>query len=92
MTDKQYHDWDETEHTTTLKDYQNLEGFDIEEYSLESISKEYVPAASLIAKPESPIGHLHHKPTNTYISVYHKINRFHRFFIKLCFGMEYVEN
>lgn len=46
----------------------------------------------LLKKPSKPIGHLYHKPTNTHISVYHKINRFHRFFIKICFGMEYVEN
>ena len=90
MTDKQYNNWDETE-TTTLTNYQNIEGFDIEEYSIESISKDYVPANSLIATPENPIGHLRHKPTNTYIAVYHKINKFQRFFIKLCFGLEYIE-
>lgn len=36
-----------------------------------------------------PIGFLRHKPTNTNISVYNPINRWHKFWIKLFFGLEY---
>lgn len=41
-----------------------------------------------IQMPE-PIGYLRHEPTHTNIAVFHKIPRFQRWFIKICFGLVY---
>ena len=36
-----------------------------------------------------PIAYLVHKPTQTKIAVFHPINRWQRWWIKICFGLEY---
>jgi hypothetical protein len=40
---------------------------------------------------QDPIGKFIHEPTHTQINVYKKINKFQLFFIRLCFGLKYVE-
>ena len=51
-----------------------------------------IPADRLytIKQPE-PIAYLRHEATHTNISVYKKIPKFQRFFIKWLFGLEYKE-
>ena len=36
-----------------------------------------------------PIGYLRHEPTHITITVYHKIPRFHKYWLKMCFGLTY---
>ena len=38
-----------------------------------------------------PIGYLKHKPTRITFKVYHKIPRFHRYWLKVCFGLVYKD-
>lgn len=38
---------------------------------------------------DEPIAYLVHNPTHTKIAVFHKINRWQRWWIKFCFGLVY---
>ena len=44
-----------------------------------------------ILRIDEPIAYLSHKSTNTKIAVFHKINRWQRWWIKFCFGLKYEE-
>lgn len=51
-----------------------------------------VPADSFkTIKPPEPIAYLRHEATHTNISVFKKIPKIQRFFIKWLFGLEYRE-
>lgn len=41
-----------------------------------------------LALPKA-VGYLRHEPTHTTITVYHKISIFHRYWLKVCFGLTY---
>lgn len=45
----------------------------------------------LFMEKNKPIAYMKHKPTNSRISVYKKINWFQRIMFKLCFGFEYIK-
>ena len=38
---------------------------------------------------DEPIAYLCHKPTHSKIAVFHKINFWQRWWIKICFGLKY---
>lgn len=40
---------------------------------------------------DEPIAYLYHNPTHTKIAVFHKICRWQRWWIKICFGLKYEE-
>lgn len=44
----------------------------------------------MIAMPPKPIGYLEHHATHTNIAVYHHINIFQRWMIRICFGLKYT--
>ena len=45
----------------------------------------------LICKEDDPIGALEHKPTRTVITVFTKITRLQKLFLKIFFGLEYKD-
>jgi hypothetical protein len=61
----------------TLEDMIYLNNSEIKEETIKTI------------KVPQPIGWLRHEPTLTYINIYKKINWFHRFMLKICFGLIY---
>lgn len=40
---------------------------------------------------KKPVAYLLHEATKSQIPVYKKINRFQRFMIRICFGLEYIK-